>query len=87
MRQSRLFPDVLATSLLFLAACGSDNDIHAGSESLSYSFDLNGCKTGQQTFDSKDAMCAGLKDDARNNGCAYSMRKDEFERRGCSGLF
>ena len=55
-------------------------------EEFSYDFTENGCATGKQTFDSKDAMCAGLRSDSRNNGCAVGSRRDKFER-DCGGSF
>lgn len=64
---------------LALSACGDAN-----SENFQYEYEVNGCKTGAHSFDSKQSYCEGLKDDSLNNGCAYSIRKEEF-RRQCSG--
>lgn len=71
----------LVLSVFLFAACGSSKD-----SSYSYELEQNGCKTGSQSFDSKDAYCAGLKDDRLNKNCAYSLRKSEFEQ-NCSGTF
>lgn len=71
---------LICSSLLLasvLTACGSSKD-----EQLSYDLTYNGCGTGKQTFDAKDKMCAGLKDDARNNGysCARALRVDYYHQ-------
>jgi hypothetical protein len=58
--------------VLAASACGD-------SKKFTYDYNVNGCKTGEQTFDSKEAYCAGLKNDALNNGCAASMRQQTFQ--------
>jgi hypothetical protein len=50
---------------------------------LSYEFTENNCPTGKQTFSDMSGYCAGLKDDARNNGCAGYTRQKEYEAK-CS---
>lgn len=45
-----------------------------------YTIKVNGCSTGQQTFCSKTAYCAGLKDDVLNNGCAKSEREERYNK-------
>lgn len=54
---------------------------------FSYDFTENGCKTGKQEFDSKEAMCSALQSDSRNNSCALGMRENKFRQDGCSGTF
>jgi hypothetical protein len=49
-----------------------------------YNFTYNGCSTGDQVFDSTQAYCDGLRDQARNKGCAVQTRKEAFER-DCAG--
>lgn len=68
---------------LLLVGCNKEQK----SESYSYDLSLNGCATGKHTFSSKGEMCAALKDDVRNNNCAYSLRKQTFESNGCPGGF
>ena len=50
--------------------------------SIKYKFDekINGlsCSTGEQVFSSKADYCAGLKDNGRNNDCAYRKRKETY---------
>ena len=67
---------VALTLLLVLSGCGKDEHV--------YDFTENGCATGEHKFDSKDGYCAGLKDHALNNGCAYTTRKQTFQQ-NCSG--
>ena len=57
---------------LGLSACGGK------SENMSYEYTVNGCETGKHEFDSKEAYCAALKDDALNHGCASSLRQETF---------
>lgn len=61
-------------SLWMLAACSAESK----DESFSYQFNHNGCDTGKQSFSSKDAYCDGLRDEARNKSCAYTLRYDTF---------
>lgn len=71
----------LATlSILVLAGCAKEE---VSSEHYSYSMEVNGCKTGEQKADSQAGYCRNLADDAKNNHCAYSMRKDAFDK-GCA---
>lgn len=53
------------------------------SSSYSYELSYNGCSTGKQTFSTRTAMCEGLRNDALNNGCAYSMRVQYAKQIGC----
>ena len=90
---------VLLTGLLAVS-CGSnkDSDNSKGnpadddgsfnrSESMSYTYTLNGCSTGEQEFDSKRALCYGLQDSKLNKGCAESMRAQAFKDQQCAGEF
>ncbi len=80
---------ILIAMSLFLAACGFtldagghkiiDTQDQNKTESYKYSFESNGCKTGEKAFSSKDAYCNGLKDDASNNYCARDIRYDQFK--------
>ncbi len=75
---------VLAAVVMAFALLGCE----AEEENLSYEFSYNGCNTGKHEFDSKDAFCVGLKDyRANNNGCAYDLRKQAYEEKGCAGEF
>lgn len=53
---------------------------------LSYQFEANGCPTGKHTFSDQASYCQALKDDAVNNYCARSLRREDFKAR-CSGSF
>jgi hypothetical protein len=62
-------------------------------ESLHYEFFTNGvdggapgCDTGDHTFPSLVAYCAGLQSDSLNNNCALSARQNEFGKE-CTGTF
>lgn len=63
-----------------LSACSKEDN------SISYELTEDNCATGKQTFSDKGAMCEALKDSARNNFCAYSLRKQKFAAE-CSGKF
>jgi hypothetical protein len=52
-----------------------------------YSYNENGCKTGDQSFPSRAALCAGLRDEELNNHCARVLRLREFESLQCKGDF
>lgn len=76
-----------ASSFFFAAAVlavAAGCNIQNNSEEFSYEFDVNGCSTGKHTFNSRDAYCKALADEALNNGCAYSLRKQTFEA-NCPG--
>jgi hypothetical protein len=81
----------LALAALFLLSasigCGKTT------ETYEYGFTVNGvdggapgCDTGEQTFPSLVAMCAGLQSDSLNNNCALSARQDFFGK-NCTGTF
>jgi len=67
---------LLTLATLALASCGKK-------EEFKYNLTENGCSTGDKSFESKDAMCTALKDNAANNGCAYSLRKEKFAQDSC----
>lgn len=46
--------------------------------SYTYEYNDQGCKTGKQTFATKDEYCRGLMDDELNNYCARSSRETTF---------
>lgn len=78
----------LARIGLFVFCIALMSGCEAKSESLSYQYSVNGCDTGKHDFSSNDEYCAGLKDYKGNNyGCAYSLRKDAYERASCAGTF
>jgi hypothetical protein len=82
----------LATSscglgLIADATSGGESGLSTTRESYSYSFEFNGCKTGTHRFNSKAAMCNGLKSQSRNNYCAVGMRESYFISKGCPGIF
>ena len=64
---------IAAILALTTVGCGSGDN-------KKYQFVLNGCDTGEHSFDSVAAYCTGLKSNTTNNGCAESMRKDAYER-------
>lgn len=44
------------------------------SQSFTYQLEVNGCNTGEHTFNSKIAYCEALEDQALNKGCALNER-------------
>lgn len=81
---------IFVTALL-LSACG-DTSIGPGgvvttADDLSYSFNENGCQTGDQSFSSKASLCDGLRNETLNHGCARGLRQRYFVDQGCSGSF
>ena len=71
-----------AMGLLFVAVallgCGEDK--------FTYSYEVNGCKTGEHSFKTKEEYCKALQDNALNNNCALSTRQSTFKNE-CSGTF
>jgi len=64
-----------------LVACSKK--VEKKNESYSYDFTQNGCATGKHSFSSVSALCAGLADDARNHGCAFSLRYQMAKQHNC----
>lgn len=54
------------------------------SEEFKYSYLVNGCETGEHSFDEKDKYCEALSNHELNHKCAYFERKDAFAR-DCGG--
>jgi hypothetical protein len=46
-----------------------------------------GCTTGRKQANSKTEYCSLLRNDEANRYCAEDMRKEAFDRAGCSGTF
>jgi len=67
---------ILTLAAFALSSCGKK-------EEFKYNLTENQCSTGDQTLESKNEMCNRLKDNAANNGCAYTLRKQKFESEGC----
>lgn len=96
MRKNLLAVVSLAFASSLFAACGasvevdgpggSGGKIGGGSESLSYEYEYNKCKTERHTFDSRDAYCKGLQNRALNHGCAIILREQDFKQ-NCPGTF
>ncbi len=85
MTKTVLFVCVLSLALM---GCGKEKkagvqDLNAG---YSYSYTENGCDTGVQNFDSKQALCDGLQDEKLNKRCARALRKIAYENE-CVGIF
>jgi hypothetical protein len=72
--KTKLIALTLAT--LAFSSCGKK-------EEFKYNLTENGCSTGDKSFESKEAMCTGLKDSGANNGCAYSLRKQKYQEDSC----
>ena len=76
--------------VFLLAGCGGDDGINiedkSNSESYSYDYTFNGCKTGKHSFSNKKDYCNGLADEGRNNGCAGQLRCGAFLENGCEEI-
>jgi hypothetical protein len=73
--------------LLFLLGFNGCGDKHP---SYQYHFTLVGsvaCDTGEQTFNTLEAMCLGLESAGRNSSCDLSGRQAFFVSENCSGTF
>lgn len=79
--KSRLMLMISSVVVFGLTAC----DVKKEEKSYSYDYTLNGCNTGKQEFSSQEDMCRGLRDDARNNYCASSIRADAYQQ-SCAGM-
>ena len=84
MLKSRFFHIAIAclSLSLGLAACQGSRE---KKQTLSYEFSANGCSTGKKTFSDLASYCAGLQDDAANNGCASEMRLKTYQVK-CSSI-
>jgi hypothetical protein len=51
-----------------------------------YELSENGCATGKHYFTSRKELCAGLKDEELNNGCAPSIREKMSQANHCDRI-
>lgn len=73
---------ISSSLLLVLAACESKKE----DKKISYQYTINRCDTGAKTFDSQQAYCDSLINDAANNNCAREERlREHAEKCGGSG--
>ena len=70
------FLGVALFSVLLFSSCGKKED-------FKYQYSVNGCDTGEHEAESKEEFCALIKNDAANNYCAYSVRKENFQSNSC----
>lgn len=75
--------------ILFLLAVFTACNVKTESNEAKYSYNLtnNGCPTGERTFSSFDAYCAGLKSETGNGGCARTIRREIYNNAKCPGDF
>ena len=71
-----LIASFVAVSALSLSACQKEEN--KKSESYTYNYTCNGCKTEEHSFDSKDAYCSALLNESANNSCCRNMREDVY---------
>lgn len=87
----RALPFILKASafagLAFAFAACQPGDVSktTKTESLSYSFSVNGCETGKKTFSDLNSYCQALVDEQANNYCAQNMRYEMYKQR-CDGV-
>jgi hypothetical protein len=88
MRTSCVFVRALASATILVSLLGcrftfgnksADVGPSADKQSYTYSYEQNGCKTGDHEFSSKEDYCKGLLDEGLNNGCAKSMRYEAYK--------
>lgn len=66
-------------AFLPLSSCGTSYKNERTNEDYTYSYSLNGCSTGQQSFTSKRDLCSGLLDEGRNKECAQASRYEQYQ--------
>lgn len=70
-------------SLCSVVSCSKDSKSEVRNESIGYHFIVNGCDTGEKSFNDKTSYCSGLLNEAANNYCARTTR-EEMYRADCS---
>ncbi len=68
------------TLSLAMAACQGSKEDKQETAVRSYNYEVNGCSTDRQDFNSLETYCVGLRDEVRNKGCARSLREEAFQR-------
>lgn len=77
----------IVISMFLGIACSSKSEDHSDS----YNFTVNGCETKEHKFsgssedDVRNQLCAALKNEELNNGCAVSLRYEAFKQK-CPGM-
>lgn len=83
MNSSRVLRLVGVIAVVAISATGCGNNVEikksGDGQTTEYKFELTGCSTGTQKFNSKKEMCAGLVNDELNSGCALEMRYEYFQ--------
>ncbi|MBS1963996.1 MAG: hypothetical protein JST04_17420 [Bdellovibrionales bacterium] len=70
---------IFAALLAAASGCGKHS---SESKDISYSFEVNCCRTGEHSAASTEDYCKNLVDHSLNHYCAEGMRKDAFDK-GC----
>ncbi len=83
MKNRFVLPAVLLFAVVILQSCNVDLKdgvvVKNESQNLSYNLSENGCSTELQQYSSFASMCEGLKNESRNNFCAYNLRRAKYE--------
>lgn len=69
---------ILLVFLFAATACNQLMDYADEDSAYSYSFNVNGCNTGEKSFSSRAEMCSALTNDSLNNNCAENERYTKF---------
>ena len=76
------FTSVARYSLLLFVlsttSCNQLMDYTDEDSAYNYSFNVNGCNTGEKNFSTREAMCDSLTNDPVNNNCAENERYTKF---------
>lgn len=78
MKKQILLFGVLA---IMAAGCGLKASHNESSTSMKYSYEENGCPTGEHSASSLQEYCRNLADEELNDFCAEDLRKSDFDSR------
>jgi hypothetical protein len=89
--RAKLSVALILSAFLSGVSCSSSSSEKTENHSDSYNFTLNGCETKEHKFtgssedDVRNQICAALKNEDLNNGCAVSLRYEMFKQK-CPGI-
>ena len=72
--------------IIALTGCGGSFKNESSEAALTYSYSVNGCKTGSRTATSAKGYCENLASNKLNNYCAQAIREDAFKKADCASM-